>query len=421
MWSRKRIDIGWSDLATGAARCCFSPEQSPAAEAVERLWPRPEHVLVCLSVRSGFDLLLESLALPPGSDVLMSALTIADMPRIVAHHGLVPVPFDLDPACMAPTVEHLRRVLRPAARAIVVAHLFGGRIEMEPILDFAREHGLLVIEDCAQAYAGTDYQGHPASDASMFSFGTIKSSTALGGAVLRVRDIDLLRRMRVAHAAYPVQYRRLYLKRLLKNAGLKSLSFRPVARGIIRTCRALGRDYDHWVNGAARSFPGPDFFARIRQQPSAALLAVLGRRLRGFSPQRLAAHVRNGDALLELLRDRVYCPGAASRPHTYWVFPILVEDPVKMIDALARDEFDATQGQSLAVVPPPADHPEFEATAAKEVLAKVVFLPFYPAMPLRAAQKMAAVVLEHCGAMVTADAIGRFMPAGPAVASPASK
>ncbi len=201
MWSRKRLDIGWSDLAVGAVRACFPPDSARAERGVAAPWPEPDKMLPCLSVRSGFDLLLSALALPAGSEVLVSAITIADMVRIIEEHGLAPVPVNLAPQRMAPEMEHWQAAVTPATKAILVAHLMGGRVEMEPVLEFARRHGLLVFEDCAQAFAGTQYQGHAESDASMFSFGVIKSSTALGGAVLRVRDAELLRRMRQARSS----------------------------------------------------------------------------------------------------------------------------------------------------------------------------------------------------------------------------
>ena len=69
MWARKRIDIGWSDLLFGVWRTCLSPNRTRAAQRVEALWPDAEHTLVCLSVRSGFDLLLAALDLPRDSEV----------------------------------------------------------------------------------------------------------------------------------------------------------------------------------------------------------------------------------------------------------------------------------------------------------------------------------------------------------------
>ena len=76
------------------------------------------------------------------------------MVRIIEHHGLVPVPVDVDAARLEVDVEQIERLITPRTRAILVAHLFGSRMEMGPIIELARRHDLLVIEDCAQAFVG---------------------------------------------------------------------------------------------------------------------------------------------------------------------------------------------------------------------------------------------------------------------------
>lgn len=397
MWARKRFDIRWSDMAFGLLRCCFPPQRSATQRQVEECWSGQPDALACLSVRSGFDLLLSTLRLPTNSEVLVSAVTIPDMVRIIEEHDLVPVPVDLDVSRMAPTEESLRRAITPATRAIVVAHLFGSRIPLDAILDVSRQHGLFVIEDCAQAFAGGQYRGHPQADVSMFSFGPIKSTTALGGALLRLRDRELLGRMRTAQAAYPVQSRWSYLRRLLKYAFLKAISSRPVAEMIVRASRVIRYDYDRLVNGAVRGFAGGDFFPRIRQQPSAPLLAMMLRRFRAFDPSRLADQISKAQLLVQLLDGAVLCPAAKTDLHTYWVFPILVQDPTGVITKLRRKGFDATQGQSLCVVSPPARRPELAATAAADALPRIVYLPFYPQMPTRCVSRMARVLLGQGG------------------------
>jgi dTDP-4-amino-4,6-dideoxygalactose transaminase len=81
-------------------------------------------------------------------------------------------------------------------------------------------------------------------------------------------------------------------------------------------------------------------------------------------------------------------------PHSYWVFPILAEEPERVIAGLRRAGFDATQGQSMCAVAPPPDRPERAPHNAANALAKIVFLPNYPELPEPAARKMAEVVLR---------------------------
>jgi perosamine synthetase len=397
MWVRKRIDIGWPDLAWGLLACCRPQDGRAIQRQIEERWSQAGDVLACLSVRSGFDLLLGALQLPPHSEVLITALTIPDMVRVIKAHDLVPVPLDLDSSTMAPLAEQLDRAVTPSTKVILVAHLFGGRTPLEPIIEFAKSRNLLVIEDCAQAYDAGEYRGHVEADASMFSFGTIKTATALGGAMIRVRNPEVLKCMRERQESYPWQSRWLYMRRLMKYAALKTVSTRPMIELVISGCRLTGRDYDRLLNSAVRGFPGPALMQQIRKQPSPPLLALLRRQLAGYNTKRLAKRTSNGRLLLDLLHDRVKCPGENCLGHTFWVFPVMVDDPRQFMSALREAGFDATQGASMCAVPPPSNKPELEARLAADMLGRIVFLPNYPDMPERAVRKMAAAVLSAAG------------------------
>ncbi|MGH8622648.1 MAG: DegT/DnrJ/EryC1/StrS family aminotransferase, partial [Burkholderiales bacterium] len=174
MWSRKRFDIDWRDLGYAAIRC-LAP--GGAGAAADGCWMKADRGgdFACLSVRSGFDLLLGAAAFPRGSEVLVSAMTIPDMVRITREYDLVPVPLDLDPDLAFPPAAQIARRVTPRTRAVLIAHLFGATPPLDDHIAAARAHKLLFIEDCAQAFRGREYAGHPAADVSFFSFGTIKT------------------------------------------------------------------------------------------------------------------------------------------------------------------------------------------------------------------------------------------------------
>jgi perosamine synthetase len=125
------------------------------------------------------------------------------MIRIIHAHGLRAVPVDIDPGTLAVWPWMLEAALTPRTRVVLVAHLFGGRMDLGGIARFAKDRGLLLVEDCAQAFQGPKRMGDAVADVTMYSFGTLKTSTALGGAVLRVRDREVLGRMRGIQASYP--------------------------------------------------------------------------------------------------------------------------------------------------------------------------------------------------------------------------
>lgn len=391
VWPRKRIDISWPDLAFGLLACAC-PASRETERRTEQMWSGRGDTLVSLSVRSALDLYLVAAGLPRGGEVLVTAVTIADMARVIEQNGLTPVPVDLDPQTMAPTAETLHRALSPKSCAILVAPLFGGRINMAPILEFARLHRLLVLEDAAQLFAGPDYGGDPDADASFFSFGPIKTATALGGAISRVRDPEILRRMRETQEGYPLQSRADYLRRVVKHIFLKALAVRPVYGAILRLTESAGLDFGAFVNRSVRGFPGPALIEHLRRRPCAPLLAMLLRRLTHVDSTVIAARAAKGEALRRMLGDGVLCPGSAAPHHTYWVFPVCVDDPDHVRRALLQHGFDSTAGGSLVAIAAPPSRPETDPARARATLAQILYVPCFPDMPDSALHDLAAAL-----------------------------
>jgi len=392
MWVRLQFDIGPADLAAGLAGCLFSMSHSlQHGQAVSVDWAG-QAWLPCLSVRSGVDLLLQAQRWSAGREVLLSALTVPDMPRIVTHHGLVPVPVDLVPNGCMPALDSLQRACTEGTRAMIVAHLFGMRIDMQPIVDLAHRRGLFVIEDCAQSYEADAYPGHPDSDAVLFSFGPIKTATALGGGLLRVRDPELARRIRGIQAAYPVQSRWSVAGRLLRYTAMKALSHPWPYAWISRGCHLAGMNQDDFVSGAARNFPPDRLFERLPQQPAVALVHLLQRRLATYSPQRIAQRRERGEALRARLHPATALSQEGAVDNTYWVFPILVDDPVETVQRLRQAGLDATCRTRLAIVGPPPTRPDLEPDQVRRLLEHLVFLPWHARLPQRAVDRMVDVL-----------------------------
>lgn len=400
MIPRKRLDIGWTDLLFGFACCLWPGGRERMRHRLEHLWSPEGHGLACLSVRSGFDALLSELDLPRGSEVLVSAITIRDMTRILEEHGLVPVPVDLDMRTLAVDPESLARAVTPRSRAILVAHLFGSRMPLEPVLGAAREHGLFVIEDCAQAYCadycGDDYRGHPECDVSLFSFGPIKTATALAGGLIGFRDRSLRDRVAERQASWPVQGRGRFLTRICKYSLLKLLSYRPVFSLFYQGCRIVGASHDEIISASVRGFAGPGFFERIRQRPSYPLLALLARRLKddGAGIEDRVALARRAIGLMPAVER----PGDQAPWHTHWVFPIQEDEPEMLIPSLWSRGFDATRGaSSLCVVEPPEGRPETEPSKARRAFSRLLYLPVHPGLRRRDVERLARAVQEIRG------------------------
>jgi dTDP-4-amino-4,6-dideoxygalactose transaminase len=360
--------------------------------------------LIALSVRTGWDLLLAALGLPAGSEVITSAVTIPDMVRIIEERGLVPVPADIDAATLEVDIDQLERLITPRTRVILVAHLFGSRMEMGPIVELARRHNLLVVEDCAQAYIGPEYAGHPQTDVALFSFGPIKTATALGGAVVRVRDRALLARMSELQRAYPVQNRWAYLQRLAKYASFCVLSWPRVYGAAVRVLQWIGKDYDQALGNAAHSFAPNEFFTQIRRQPCVPLVRMLARRLETFERRgtaRLRRRAARGHELAHTLPAGMVV-GDENLTHTFWVTPLRVRNRAEVIGALRAAGFDATGLSSLIVVP----SRDLRDLIAKEPpsaawLTDIVFVPSGDDLPESEWQRQVAILRRVAEAVET--------------------
>ena len=401
MIPRKRLDIGWTDLLFGLICCLWPGSRERMRRRLERLWSPEGNGLACLSVRSGFDALLSVLDLPRGSEVLVSAITIRDMTRILEEHGLVPVPVDLDMRALAVDPESLARAVTPRSRVILVAHLFGSRMPLEPVLGAAREHRLFVIEDCAQAYCadycGDNYRGHPECDASLFSFGPIKTATALAGGLITFRDRSLRDRVAERQASWPVQGRGRFLTRIGKYSFLKLLSYRPVFSLFYQGCRMAGASHDKIISDSVRGFAGgrAGVFERIRQRPPFPLLALLARRLKRCDPSGIEERAALARRAINLL-PAVERPGDRAPWHTHWVFPIQEDEPEMLIPFLWARGFDATRGaSSLCVVDPPADRPEMEPSKARRAFSRLLYLPVHPGLRRGDVERLAQAVQEN--------------------------
>ncbi|MBS0335293.1 MAG: DegT/DnrJ/EryC1/StrS family aminotransferase [Proteobacteria bacterium] len=156
----------------------------------------------CVGVGSGLDALhltLRAWGIGPGDEVIVPSNTYIATWLAVTHAGATPVPVEprLDTYNMDP--ERVGAAITPRTRAIIAVHLYGQPADMDPINAIARERGIKVMEDAAQAH-GAAYKGRRAGslgDAAGFSFYPSKNLGALGdGGAVVTNDAALAGRLR---------------------------------------------------------------------------------------------------------------------------------------------------------------------------------------------------------------------------------
>ena len=134
-----------------------------------------------------------TLGLGKGDEVILPAFTIISCAAAVVRAGAIPVLVDCDPLTWNMDVAQVSARITPRTKAIMVVHIYGLPVDMDPLLALAREHGLRIIEDAAEMH-GQTYRDRPCGsfgEISAFSFYPNKHITTGEGGML-VTDDPLL-------------------------------------------------------------------------------------------------------------------------------------------------------------------------------------------------------------------------------------
>lgn len=139
-----------------------------------------------------------ALGIGPGDEVILPTFTIISCAAAIVRAGAVPVVVDSDPETWNMDVTQLERKLTPKTRAIMAVHLYGLPVDMSPLLDFAANHGLAVIEDAAELL-GQTYRSRPCGSfgqVSTLSFYPNKHVTTGEGGMILTDDERIAERSR---------------------------------------------------------------------------------------------------------------------------------------------------------------------------------------------------------------------------------
>lgn len=155
------------------------------------------HAIAVANGTLALELALYALDIGPGDEVIVPSRSFVATASCVAVRGATPVFADVDLTSSNISVDTIRFRVTPATKAIIAVHLAGWPCDMGPLMAFAREHGLKVIEDCAQAH-GASYDGRKIGsfgDINAFSFCQDKIMTTGGeGGMVTTDDQALYER-----------------------------------------------------------------------------------------------------------------------------------------------------------------------------------------------------------------------------------
>jgi dTDP-4-amino-4,6-dideoxygalactose transaminase len=315
-------------LASGAL------SQGPEVAAFEAEFAQLVDGRVCVAVNSGTSALhlsLLALGIGPGDEVIVPSFTFAATANVVLLAGATPVFADIRPGDFCIDPEHVSALVNERTAAIIPVHLYGHPAAMVELRAIAATHGLVIVEDAAQAH-GASLDGTPAGawgEAAAFSFYPTKNMTTGEGGMAVFASKDAARRAR-----------------LLRNQGME-------------------RQYDNEVAGY-----------NLRMTDLAAAIGrVQLRRLAELTAARRANAARLDGGLAGVVQTPVEAPGAVHVYHQY-----TVRSPER--DRLAVT-LEARQVQARVYYPTPVHRlPAYALTLdlpeTERAVAEVLSLPVGP-------------------------------------------
>ena len=152
-----------------------------------------KHGIAVTNGTVAIDAAVEALGIGPGEEVILPTFTIISCIQQIVRSGATPVLVDSDPMTWNMDVTQIESKITPRTKAIMVVHIFGLPVDIDPILELAKNYGLKIIEDAAQMI-GQTYKGEPCGsfgDISTFSFYPNKHITTGEGGMILTDDDEL--------------------------------------------------------------------------------------------------------------------------------------------------------------------------------------------------------------------------------------
>jgi dTDP-4-amino-4,6-dideoxygalactose transaminase len=169
----------------------------PELQQFEMSWARRSGAKHAIGVANGMDAIeigIRALGIGPGDEVITTSMTAFATVLAIIRSGATPVLADINPATAILSMESAARCITPRTRAVVLVHLYGQLSDLENWQSFCMQHGLHLIEDCAQSH-NAQWQGRPCGTFGVvgaFSFYPTKNLGALGDAGMITTNDSLI-------------------------------------------------------------------------------------------------------------------------------------------------------------------------------------------------------------------------------------
>jgi dTDP-4-amino-4,6-dideoxygalactose transaminase len=389
---RIRINLTLKELLEFIFRC-FSRKEEKASEALIEKFERNfsvgygfERGLAVSKARVALFLLLRSLPLKKGGEVIISALHIADFVNMIRLAGFVPVVVDLQDDRYCVDYDDLERKINERTALFVVTHLSGYATDMERVVQISKKFNVPFIEDCSQVVKSC-FGGERLGTfgmASIFSMSLAKSVCTLFGGMILCKDDRLLEAIRREAKQFSAPSRVLLVLEAVKNLVLKTatanvifcwLTF-PLIVSMSRVGDVFSRYQKANKTVQLREEMPTQFLTRFCWQQ-----AIMGLSQLATLDERERRRADAGNYLYAKLslKERVSLPQMEPQSkNTFWLFPVVAEDVADLKSFLLSHGIDSS-GMLLSCL---ADEEafaklQFIAPKAMQLRGNTLFLPMY--------------------------------------------
>ena len=195
-------DIGENEIRAvvevlRSSRLSLGPKMAEFEHAIAS-YVGASHAVALSSGTSGLHCCLRALGLHEGDEVIVPSFTFIAAANVIRYERATPVFVDIDPVTMNMDPAKVAAAVTPRTRAILVVHTFGCPVDLDPILEIAREHRLRVIEDACEAI-GAEYRRKKVGtlgDVGVFAFYPNKQITTGEGGMVVTNDAEIARMVR---------------------------------------------------------------------------------------------------------------------------------------------------------------------------------------------------------------------------------
>ena len=331
-------------------RSLFIPIKKKSLETnIKKIW-KNKNILICQSFRTGFDIVLQYINPHPESEIIITTLTIQDIPKLAKYHGMKVIPWDIDLETTFPILSQLEFLLTKKTKIVVLTHLFGIKIDREVVKDICKKikrynKNIFIIEDLAQSFYELKNNKHPLTDVAIFSFESSKNYTSLKGGIVDCKNKELKNALTKINNTYPVWGIFKFIKYIFLAFAVVVMTRPRISFWIVKFLKFFGTDHEKFGTKYFRAYPIKNenddqignLISNIRLRPTTSQLFLVQRRLLSIPDKHMQKRKSMGiyaTKIFNNLNPKVFISGHNAVNRHFWIVSIIVNLENKLVEKL---------------------------------------------------------------------------------------